>query len=555
MFKNKKRLGDLLVESGLIAPPQLEKALAVQKKTGERLGRILANLGYVTEENIIEVLEFQLGVPHVDLAQIQIDPAVAALIPEAMAQRYQVIPIKKEGRRLTLAMVDPTNFYAVDDVRLAADCDVVPVIAAEKEIMRAIRETYGVRELVEEAAARLTPTETPAEVEISEDAPAVNIINALIRQAVKEQASDIHVEPQERRLRVRFRVDGVLREAAVFPRQVHNVLLSRIKVMSGMNIAEKRLPQDGRAKVTAAGRDIDLRISTLPTILGEKAVIRLLDRQAAVLDLSALGFSSDNLALYRRLIRQAYGMVLVTGPTGSGKTTTLYATLQAINALSRNIVTVEDPVEYRLEGINQVQVNTRAGLTFANGLRSILRQDPNVIMVGEIRDGETAEIAIRAALTGHLVLSTMHTNDAAGAATRLIDMGIAPFLVASSLLGVVAQRLVRMVCRECRQSYEAPPDAALRSFIGATPSDRLTLFRGAGCPRCGHTGYKGRMAIQEVLPMSSRLRVALTDRAGSDALGRLAREEGFTTMQEDGLYKARQGLTTVDEVMRVTYTL
>lgn len=555
MFKNKKRLGDLLVESGLIAPPQLEKALAVQKKTGERLERILTNLGYVTEENIIEVLEFQLGVPHVDLAQIQIDPAVAALIPEAMAQRYQVIPIKKEGRRLTLAMVDPTNFYAVDDVRLAADCDVAPVIAAEKEIMRAIRETYGVRELVEKAAARLTPTDTPAEVEISEDAPAVNIINALIRQAVKEQASDIHVEPQERRLRVRFRVDGALREAAVFPRQVHNVLLSRIKVMSGMNIAEKRLPQDGRAKVTAAGRDIDLRISTLPTILGEKAVIRLLDRQAAVLDLSALGFSPDNLALYQRLIRQAYGMVLVTGPTGSGKTTTLYATLQAINTLSRNIVTVEDPVEYRLEGINQVQVNTRAGLAFANGLRSILRQDPNVIMVGEIRDGETAEIAIRAALTGHLVLTTMHTNDAAGAAIRLIDMGIAPFLVASSLLGVVAQRLVRLVCRECRQSYEAPPDDEQRSFIGAVPSDRLTLFRGAGCPRCGHTGYKGRMAIQEVLPMSSRLRAALTDRAGGDALRRLAREEGFTTMQEDGLCKARQGLTTVDEVMRVTYTL
>lgn len=555
MFKNKKRLGDLLVESGLITTAQLEKALAVQKKTGERLGRIFTNLGYVTEENIIEVLEFQLGVPHVDLAQIHIDPAAATLIPEAMAQRYQVIPIKKDGRRLTLAMVDPTNFYAVDDVRLVANCDVEPVIAAEKEILRAIREVYGVRELVEKAATQLAPADVPAEVEISEDAPAVNIINALIRQAVKEQASDIHIEPQERQVRVRFRVDGMLREAAAFPRQVHNVLVSRIKVMSGMNIAEKRLPQDGRVKFVEAGRDIDLRVSTLPTILGEKAVIRLLDRQAAMLDLHALGFSSANLARYQRLVQQAYGMVLVTGPTGSGKTTTLYATLQAINELSRNIVTVEDPVEYRLDGINQVQVNPRAGLTFASGLRSILRQDPNVVMVGEIRDGETAEIAIRAALTGHLVLSTMHTNDAVGAATRLIDMGIAPFLVASSLLGVVAQRLVRLVCRECRQSYQPPPDAPQRLFIGATPAETLTLYRGAGCPRCGHTGYKGRMAIHEVLLMSGRLREAISRRASGDEIVRLARAEGLTTMQEDGIAKARQGLTTVDEVMRVAYTL
>lgn len=557
MFKVKKRLGDLLVEAGLITPEQLTKALAVQKKTGDRLGRILINLGYVTEENIIEVLEFQLGVPHVDLNKMQIDPAAARTIPETLAERYQVIPIKKEGRRLTLAMVDPTNFYAIDDVRLASGCDVEPVIAAEKEILRAIQETYGVRELVEKAVDQLALASDAGEagVEIAEDAPAVSIVNSLIRQAVKDHASDIHIEPQDKGVRVRFRIDGMLREVASFPRPVHNVLVSRIKIMSGMDIAEKRLPQDGRVKFTEAGREIDLRVSTLPTILGEKVVIRLLDQQSAVLDLSALGFSAANMERYQRLVRQAYGMVLVTGPTGSGKTTTLYATLRVLNDLSRNIVTVEDPVEYRLDGINQVQVNHRAGLTFASGLRSILRQDPNVVMVGEIRDRETAEIAIRAALTGHLVLSTLHTNDAAGAVTRLLDMGIEPFLVASSVLGVVAQRLVRLICRECRQSYEPLPEAPERLFAGVAPTEALVLYRGAGCPRCGYTGYRGRIAIQEVMLLSSRLREAVNRRAGSDEIASLAREEGMTTMQEDGLAKARQGLTTVEEVMRVAYSL
>ena len=443
MNNNRKRLGDLLIDAGLINQEHLERALGVQKKTGERLGKVLINLGYMTEQYMIEVLEFQLGIPHVDLANMTINREVAASISVALAERYQVIPIKKEGKKLTLAMVDPTNFFAVDDVRMVTGCEIEPVLAAEQEIMRAIAATYGVKELVEKAVNKIRPEDTviSAEIIAADDAPVISIVNSLISQAVKEKASDIHVEPQDKVLRVRFRIDGVLREVVTFPRHTHAAIVSRIKIMSDMDIAEKRLPQDGRIKVQEGGRDIDIRVSTLPTIVGEKVVMRILDKKAVILDINGLGFSIDNINRYRKLYSQSYGMILVTGPTGSGKTTTLYSTLTEINSPSKNIITVEDPVEYRLDGINQAQVNQKAGLTFATGLRSILRQDPNIVMVGEIRDAETADIAIRAALTGHLVFSTLHTNDAPGAITRLIDMGIEPFLVASSVLGVVAQRL------------------------------------------------------------------------------------------------------------------
>lgn len=554
-MKSRKRLGDLLVEARLLSQTQLDKALTVQKKTGERLGKTLINLGYITEQSMIEALEVQLGVPRIDLATYPVSAEAAAAIPAVLAERHQVIPVRRDGKRLTLAMVDPTNFYAIDDVRMVTGCEVDAVIAAEREIVAAINETYGVREIVEKAASKIRPDEhLAAEIQTADDAPAVSIVNSLIGQAVKDRASDIHIEPQDKNLRVRFRIDGVLREVVTFPRHTHASLISRVKIMSEMDIAEKRLPQDGRIKVTEAGRDIDIRVSTLPTILGEKAVLRILDRRNVILDINGLGFSADNIDKYRKMFAQPYGMILVTGPTGSGKTTTLYSTLTAVNAPGKNIITVEDPVEYRLDGINQVQVNYKAGLTFANGLRSILRQDPNIIMVGEVRDADTADIAIRAALTGHLVLTTLHTNDAPGAITRLIDMGIEPFLVASSVLGVVAQRLVRLICPDCRQQYVPAADSPERAFLGLGPDDGVTLHRGGGCLRCGQTGYRGRMAILEVMPVTAELRELVGRRAPAGELGELARRQGMATMREDGIAKALAGLTTVEEVMRVAYS-
>jgi type IV pilus assembly protein PilB len=556
MIKGRKRLGDLLVEAGLISNEQLDKALSVQKKTGERLGKALINLGYITEESMIEVLEFQLGVPHIDLNHLTVPREIAASIPGSLAERYSVIPIKKEGKKLTLAMVDPTNFFAIDDVRLASGFEVEPVIAAEREILRAIQQSYGVSEMVEKAVSKLKQEDhgPNTEVQTAEDAPVISIVNSLISQAIKERASDIHIEPRDKDVRVRFRVDGVLREVATFPSYTHAAIISRVKIISEMDIAEKRLPQDGRLKVREAGREVDIRVSTLPTILGEKVVLRILDKKAVILDIHGLGFSADNLKRYKQLYSQSYGMILVTGPTGSGKTTTLYSTLTEINAPAKNIITVEDPVEYRLDGINQVQVNHKAGLTFASGLRSILRQDPNIVMVGEIRDMETADIAIRAALTGHLVLSTLHTNDAPGAVTRLIDMDIEPFLVASSVLGVVAQRLVRVICPECKQTYIPGPEASERSFLGIGPQENITLYHGTGCPHCNHTGYRGRLAIHEVMTVSSRVREAVNKRASSDEIGRIAAEEGMVTMRCDGIQKALGGVTTIEEVMRVAYS-
>ncbi|VBB06881.1 type ii secretion system protein e [Lucifera butyrica] len=555
MRKTRKRLGDLLIETGLLTPEQLEKALNVQKKTNERLGRVLINQGYLSEESMIEVLEFQLGVPHVDLINVQLDKEAGHLIPSSLAEKYQVIPIKKEGRKLTLAMVDPTNFFAIDDVRMVSGCDVEPVIAAERAIQRAISAVYGVTALVEKAVNQLRPEEAglTAEVQTADDAPIIGIVNSLFSQAVRERASDIHIEPQDKTLRVRFRIDGVLREISSFPRDLHAAIISRIKIMSDMDIAEKRLPQDGRIKLREAGREIDIRVSTLPTILGEKAVMRILDKKAVILDIKKLGFSPENLRRYQNLFTRSYGMILVTGPTGSGKTTTLYSTLTELNSPGKNIITVEDPVEYRLEGVNQVQVNQKAGLTFAGGLRSILRQDPNIVMIGEIRDRETADIAVRAALTGHLVLSTLHTNDAPGAVTRLIDMGVEPFLVASSVLGVVAQRLIRLICPECKRPYHPAPDSTERVFLGIEPQRDITLYRGTGCSACGRTGYRGRMSIHEVMPVSAKIRELINLRVAADEIGQTASQESMLSMREDGIQKALTGLTTVEEVMRVAY--
>jgi type IV pilus assembly protein PilB len=546
--KNRKRLGDLLLNAGYITQEQLEKALSVQSKTRERLGRALINLGYITETAVLDLLEIQLGVKRVELTPAHVDKTVAALIPRALAEKYQIIPIEKQDNVIKLVMVDPTNFFAIDDVRMITGSEVKPVIATESEVVRAINDIYrslSVAKQREEAVQPGSPS--------GEEAPVVAMINTIISQAIREKASDIHMEPQEKGFRIRLRIDGVLREIASFPRHTHAPAVSRIKILSEMDIAEKRVPQDGRIKVTEAGREVDIRVSTLPTIFGEKVVMRILDKQAVVFDISRLGLSDETLEKYRRLYYQPYGMILVTGPTGSGKTTTLYSTLSALNSIDRNIITVEDPVEYQLDGINQVQVNPKAGINFANGLRSILRQDPNVIMVGEIRDSETTDIAIRAALTGHLVFSTLHTNDAAGAITRLIDMGAAPFLVASSVLGVVAQRLVRKVCPDCRESYLLTAVSPERLYLGLRSDEPITLYRGRGCSLCGQTGYKGRLAIHEIMPLTSALRQLINRRADRDEIAACAVREGMTTMSQDGFTKAMAGLTTIEEVRRVAY--
>lgn len=555
MVVARKRLGDLLMDAGVITQQQLEKALNVQKTTKERLGKALINLGYVTEEALIEALEFQLGVPRVRLTRGTVQQDATALIPQTLAERYNIVPVKKQGRKLMLAMIDPTNFYAIDDVRTVSGLEVVPVIATEKEILRAINESYGVQALVDKASSIIGQEDivSMADLQTADEAPVISIVNTVISQAIRERASDIHIEPTDAALRVRYRIDGALREFFSFPIRTHALLISRIKIMSALDISEKRLPQDGRINYTEDGRDIDLRVSTLPTVLGEKIVMRILDKESIIIDVRRLGFSEHNLTRYTKLYRQSYGMLLVTGPTGSGKTTTLYSTLTEINTVDKNIITVEDPVEYRLDGINQVQINHKAGLTFAAGLRSILRQDPNIIMLGEIRDGETANIAIRAALTGHLVLSTLHTNDAAGAISRLVDMGVEPFLVASSVLGILAQRLVRMICPECKESYqpeEASPEA---EFLGPLWHSGMVLQRGRGCPYCGQTGYRGRMAIHEIIPVTSEIRELVARRVSADVIKTAALAEGLTTMRQDGLEKVLEGKTTVQEVIRVAY--
>ena len=487
------------------------------------------------------------------LSQISLKPEITASIPMALAERYQVIPVEKNGNKIKLAMADPDNFYAIDDVRMATGCEVEPLLASSEEIARAINSSYSVKEIVEKIVGQIKTVEVN-DVQTADAAPVISIVNSLILQAIKEQASDIHLEPQEDGLRVRFRIDGVLRQVVTFPKAIQSAILSRIKIMGAIDIAEKRFPQDGRIKITEHGRDIDIRVATLPTILGEKVAMRILDKQAVCFDINSLGLSEKNLLLYKKLYTRPYGMILITGPTGSGKTTTLYATLSAMNDIRKNIITVEDPVEYRLRGINQVQVHHKAGLGFADGLRAILRQDPNIIMVGEIRDRETAQVAVRAALTGHLVFSTLHTNDAAGAVTRLLDMGVEPFLVASSLLGVVAQRLVRTICPQCKTTYAAAKKSVEHFIVAAGLKNVNTLYKGTGCSMCGSTGYKGRIAIQEVMPISAALREAIHKMVSGDDLKKLAVAEGMITMYQDGMQKVQAGRTTLSEVLRVSLT-
>ncbi|MCW2277280.1 GspE/PulE family protein [Heliophilum fasciatum] len=566
----RKMLGDLLVEYRIITREQLQEALTIQKKTGERLGKVLTKSKIVSQQQINEILEFQLGIPQVSLLKFSTDPEVIRLIPESICRQHKCLALKRNEKRLTVAMADPLNVIAMDDVKMATKLDVDPVIATEEDIESILNQVYGmgasrgaaVRVLEAAAGGSNDMPGSMSELDMLDldrmdagaDAPVVRVVNMILQQAVQDRASDIHIEINEQNIKVRYRVDGMLREMMTIAKHAHASLMSRIKLLAEMDIAEKRVPQDGRIQIKLDKKPIDLRVSTLPTIFGEKCVIRLLDKANMFYKLEDLHFREDPLKMYRKLIRNAFGIVLVTGPTGSGKTTTLYATIADINSSEKNIVTIEDPVEYVLPGINQVQVNVKAGVTFASGLRSILRQDPDVILVGEIRDGDTADIAVRAATTGHLVFSTLHTNDAAGAIARLIDMGVEPFLVGSSLTGVLAQRLVRKICPHCKESYEPEPGSAERLFLSLDREASAVLHRGKGCFACNYTGYKGRLPIQEVMPVTSHVREQILAKAATDTVRSAAIRNGMYTMRDDGIEKVMQGLTTVQEIMRVAYT-
>ncbi|GAB6100346.1 GspE/PulE family protein [Halanaerocella petrolearia] len=556
----KKRLGDILVESGFITEDELTEALEQQTETDKRLGTVLKEMDLITEQDVVEALEYQLGIPQVDLDKFIIDSDVIDLIPSSLAKRHRVIPIKKEEGKLTVAMEDPLDVLAIDDIRIKTNYEVNPVIATQSEIEYALNQYYNntdlVNEFVEEMNLDTEEENTNLEVnqlrEMVEEAPIVRLVNNIINDGVKLRASDIHIEPLEENVRVRYRIDGILHTETEVPKHTHSALVSRIKIMADLDIAERRLPQDGRVQMTIDDQEIDLRISTLPTVQGEKVVIRILDKNNLMLNIDELGLLSKNKSIFKKMINQPHGMILITGPTGSGKTTTLYSALSSLDTENENIITVEDPVEYRLNGINQVQVNPKAGLTFASGLRAILRQDPDVVMIGEIRDQETAEIAIHAALTGHLVLSTLHTNQAAGALSRLADMGIEPFLIASSVMGVVAQRLVRTICSNCKVEADTPLiDSQLENYLGVGEK-KIKLYHGTGCHQCNGTGYKGRTAIYEVLELDSEVKQLVVEEASATKIEEEAKKKGMVTLESSGLQKVSQGITTLKEAMRVT---
>lgn len=554
----RKRLGDLLVESGLITEEKLKEALRIQKNTGKKLGEVLTEEGIISEGQIIEVLEFQLGIPHMDLEKHYIDPEIPRLINENLARRYLLIPVKKEKNRLIVAMTDPLNIFALDDVKIATGFNVESVISTKQNILNAIDEYYG-KQNAEKAIEDFKKQYDVEDISDFDDelldeinnAPVVRLVNSIIKQAVKSSASDIHIEPFEDALRVRFRIDGDLQEIMNPSKSTHSAIVTRIKIMGKMNIAEKRLPQDGRIEIVIDNKEIDLRISVLPTVYGEKIVIRLLDRSNFLMSRNDLGFTKENAELFESIIKNPNGIILVTGPTGSGKTTTLYTILRELNKINKNIITVEDPVEYRLTGVNQVPVNVKAGLTFANALRSILRQDPDTIMIGEIRDSETAQIAVRAAITGHLVLSTMHTNDTASTVARLTDMGIEPYLVSSSMVGVVAQRLARKICTYCKERYI--PTTSEKNILNI--EEDIVLYRGKGCSYCNSTGYKGRTAIHEVMPVVKEIRMKIDKRESADTIREIARDNGTISLYENCRELVLKGITTIDEMLKVTYTL
>jgi type IV pilus assembly protein PilB len=552
-------LGEMLLSEGLITQAQLDAALKAQAERGLPIGQLLVEDGAVTEAVLMGALARQLGLEFVDLAEYPIDRGAVALLPEPMARRILALPVTWAEDRLVVAMADPGNVLAIDDMRAVTGAEITIVVATRTQLSEAIdrfhRLDSEVDEVAQIAAGELEPDDDEAFArEAVEDAPIVKFVNLLIAQAVADRASDIHVEPTEHDLRIRFRVDGVLHEVMHSPRSIQGGVISRLKVMADINIAERRIPQDGRISLNVAGKAIDLRVATLPTVYGEKVVMRILDKTRAQLSLPDLGFHPAVLPRFEACFRKPYGTILVTGPTGSGKSTTLYATLNVLNSPDKNVITVEDPVEYRLPGVNQVQVNPKAGLTFASALRSILRSDPDIVLVGEIRDRETATIAVEASLTGHLVLSTLHTNDAASTPMRMVEMGVEPFLVVSALDCVVAQRLARKLCDRCREEYE-PTHAELTE--AGWPAALLKaegppmLYRAIGCAACSRTGYRGRLAVHEVMVMSEEISRMVVERYSSDDIKKTALSQGMLTLREDGLVKVAQGKTTLEELFRV----
>ncbi len=547
----RKPLGQTLLEQGHITQEALARALDEQRRTGTALREVLLKLDLVPEDSMLAYYEEQLGTPRVDLSTYVLEPETVRLVPDRIARQFKLIPLFKIGDVITIAMVDPLDIVALDEVKVATNLEVDVVVATEAQIQEAIEKHHplggGLDQIMREQSPRLVG-DMPA-VRAEEDGPIIRFVNALIQQAVREGASDLHIEPDESNLRVRLRVDGVLREASLQSKSIHASVVARIKIMASLDIAERRLPQDGRARLDLMGKSYDLRISTIPTIHGENVVMRILDKSSALLDLAGLGLAPQSLAMLKRLIDRPNGIVLVTGPTGSGKTTTLYSCISQISTVQRNIVTLEDPVEYHLPAIRQTQVDPDVGLTFARGLRALLRQDPDVILVGEIRDGETAEIAVRSALTGHLVLSTLHTNDASGALPRLLDMKIEPFLLSSAMAGIVAQRLVRRACERCRRPM-TPPAETLAEFGVDSGADGFV--EAPGCMACGQTGYRGRLGIFEVLEVTDEIRSLIADRASAEEIARAARRSGMRSLREDAVRKAAEGITTIEEVFRAT---
>ncbi|GAC1323664.1 MAG: hypothetical protein NVSMB13_03900 [Mycobacteriales bacterium] len=551
-----KQLGDILREDGLVTEEQLASAVEEQQRVGRSLGRVLVDLGALTEGQLVAALASQIGLRYVDLTDYPVDGSAVASVPTAVCRRHNALPIGYEDGRLVVAMADPGNVLSIDDLRSLTGMEIQPVVATKSDLASAINRYHRADSDLDELTMSLDNSDEEDDLakvrEVVDDAPIVKFVNLLITQAIQDRASDIHIEPAERDLRVRFRIDGVLHEVMRSPKTIQAGVISRLKIMAEINIAERRIPQDGRLSVNANGKKIDLRVATLPTVWGEKVVMRILDNSTAMLTLADLGFSEPNYVNYSESFTKPYGMILVTGPTGSGKSTTLYATLNIVSTPEKNVITVEDPVEYRLPGINQVQTNIKAGLTFASALRSILRSDPDVVLIGEIRDHETAQIAIEASLTGHLVLSTLHTNDSPSAISRLIEMGIEPFLVGSALDCVLAQRLARRLCSKCKEAY-TPTEEALRHarYPWMASEQAPTLYRPVGCSTCAKTGYKGRLALHEVMPVTEEIERLAVERSSAEMIGRVAREQGMITLRMDGMAKVALGITSLEEILRV----
>lgn len=553
-----KRLGDLLLSINLITQEQLDQALQLQKTSKKRLGEVLIENKFITERQLIEALQMQLGLEFIDLGKVTIPTQMIQVVSKNIAKKNRVVPIRVERGTLYLAVSDPLNFMAIEEVRTASRMRVVPVIATGEAIDRAILSLYGnegASRAIEEMKREVRNEEMDEVAhstvvdDDSQSAPTVRLVNSIIERAIVERASDIHLEPGEEELLVRMRIDGLMRPVLSVPKNLQNAVISRLKVMGTMDISERKIPQDGRANVMIKQKDVDLRMSTLPTIFGEKFVIRLLDKNAQLLDKDQIGLTGKDAEKYDELMRAQSGVILIVGPTGSGKSSTMYTMIRQLNTEQVNLITLEDPVEYQIKGINQVQINDKTGMTFSNGLRAILRQDPDIIAVGEIRDGETAEIAMRAAITGHLVLSTIHTSNAVAAIDRLVDIGVAPYLIAGALRGVISQRLVRRICPHCKKPYT--PDESELEALGLPKDQEYTFYRGSGCPMCFHTTYRGRTGVFEVLKISNRVRHAINQGGKRDEVAQMLRQEEFVSLEENSRRLVLEGVTTVEEAIRV----